>query len=103
MIYHKNLLVVKVLFENTSKKDISGIWRPSVYLRETGNFCTTMRVDITKKPVEPGEDIVLTAILESPVGFGEHLKQGVVFSVRNGLEEVGRAMVMEIIGYMDDI
>ena len=103
MIYSKNLLVIKILFENTSKKNIFGIWRPSAYLKETGNYFTTMRIDITKKEIEPGDDLVITAILEAPVGFGEHLKTGVVFSVRNGLEEEGRAMLMEVVGYFDEI
>lgn len=103
MIYSKNLLVIKILFENTSKKNIFGIWRPCVYLKETGNYFTTMRIDITKNPIEPGDDVVLTAILEAPVGFGEHLQVSSVLSVRNGLEEIGRAMVLEIIGYMDEI
>ena len=103
MIYSKNLLVIKILFENTSKKNIFGIWRPSAYLKETGNYFTTMRIDITKKEIEPGDDLVITAILEAPVGFGEHLKINSVLSVRNGLEEIGRALVMEIIGYFDEI
>src|SRR5688572_5098003 len=102
-MYGKNLLVIRILFENTSKKNIFGIWRPSAYLKETGNYCTILRADITKKEIEPGDAVVLTAILESPVGFGEHLKQGVVLSIRNGLDEAGRALVTEIIGYVDEI
>ncbi|MEW6468035.1 MAG: hypothetical protein AB1458_03880 [Bacteroidota bacterium] len=102
MIYYKNLLAVKILFENTSKRGIYGIWRPSVYLKESGNYCTTLRADIVKKEIEPGDDVVMNAILEAPKGFGEHLKEGAVLSVRNGLDEVGRALVLEIIGYLDE-
>jgi len=103
MIYSKNLLVIKILFENTSNKNIFGIYRPSAYLKETGNYCTTLRMDITKKEIEPGDDIVMTAILESPVGFGEHLNVRSMLSIRNGLDEVGRAMILEIIGYFDEV
>ncbi len=99
MIYVKNLLVVKLLFENTSKKKIFGIYRPSAYLEETGNYCTTLRLDIFKKHIEPSESLTITGILESPVGFGDALKEGSVFSIKNGLRTEGRAMVLEIIGY----
>jgi hypothetical protein len=103
MIYHRNLLVIKILFENTSKKNIFGVYRPSAYLPGAGSFFTTLRLDIFKKEIEPGDSVVLTGILESPAGFGEYLKVGCVISVRSGLDEQARAMVMEILGYTDEV
>ena len=102
MIYHKNLLVVKILFENTLKKPIFGVYRPSAYMEQAKGFFTSIRMDIFKKEIEPGEDIVMNAIIESPVGFGEHLKEGALLFIRNGLDEEGRALILEILGYADE-
>jgi hypothetical protein len=103
MIYQNKPLVIRVLFENTSKKKIFGVYRPSAYLEGSGNFFTTLRLDIFKKEIEPGDSLVLTAILEGPAGYGEHLKTGAVLSIRSGLDEQGRALVMEILGYADAV
>ncbi len=103
MIYSRNLLVIRILFENTSKRNIFGIWRPSIYIKGIENYCTTLRADITKKEIEPGDDVVLNGILEAPVGFGGNLKVNSVLSVRNGLEEIGRAVVLDILGYADEL
>ena len=80
-----------------------GFLRPSIYMAETGTFFSTARLDIKKKEIEPRESEVLRIILESPSGFGEHLKKGAVLSVRNGLDEIGRALVLEIEGYWEDL
>ena len=96
MIYSQNLLPVKILFENISSKPIFGVYRPSAYMKETGTFFTTLRLDILKKEIEPGASLVLTGSLDAPAGFGHHLKAGAVLSVRVGLEEQGRAIVLEI-------
>ena len=103
MIYHKNLLVIKIIFENISKKIIFGVYRPSAYMKETGNFFTTVRMDILKKEIAPDDDVVMNVILESPAGFGEYLKEGALLSIRNGLEEEGRAIVLQILEYMDEV
>ena len=103
MIYHRKLLAIKIVFENTSKKKIFGVHRPSAYMRETGSFFTTMRMDILKNEIEPKDDKVLIVILESPAGFGEHLKPGALLIIRNGMDEEGRAVVLEILGYIDDL
>lgn len=103
MIYHKNLLVIKILFENISDRKIFGVYRPSAYLKEAGIFFTTCRMDILKKEIHAGESTVMTALLESPKGFGEHLKEGAVLSIRNGVVEEGRALVLEIAGYLEEV
>lgn len=99
LIYENKLLVIRVLFENTTKKKIFGIYRPSAYMKETGNFFTTFRMDVLKKEIGPGENAVVTGILEAPAGYGEHLREGSLLSLRNGLDEEGRAIVLEVIGY----
>ena len=96
LIYSQNLLPVKILFENVSDKPIFGVYRPSAYMKETGTFFTTLRLDILKKEVEPGKSLVMTGTLDAPAGFGHHLKVGALLSVRVGLEEQGRAIVLDI-------
>ena len=103
MIYHKNLLVIRILFENVSKRKIFGMYRPSAYMKESSNYCTTCRMDIVNNEIEPGGHVVTTAILEAPVGFGKFLNPGSVLSIRNGLDEEGRALIVEILGYADEI
>ena len=72
-------------------------------MKETGTFFTIMRMDVLKKEIEPKEDLIMTVILESPAGFGEHLKPGALMIIRNGVHEEGRAVVLEILGYFDDL
>jgi|ERR1051326_1029607 hypothetical protein len=96
VIHHQTLLPIKILFENISKRKIFGVYRPSAYIKETGTFFSTLRLDIFKKEIEPGESAVLTGLLESPAGFGHHLKTGAVLSIRSGLDEEGRGLILEI-------
>ena len=103
MIYSNNLLVVGILLENTSQRKIFGVFRPSAYMKETGTFFTTARIDLFKKEIEPKESIVIPAILESPAGFGHNLKNGAVLSLRSGLDEIGKAIILEIQGYTSDM
>jgi hypothetical protein len=100
MIYENKPLLVKILFANTYKKPIFGIYRPSAYIKESGNFCSICKFDLFKKEIEPGNDLVFNIIIESPAGYGEHLKKGALMSIRNGLDEEGRALILEIIGYV---
>jgi hypothetical protein len=43
--------------------------------------------------------MVLNALLFAPHGFGEHLKQGSLLTLRNGITTEAKALVLEIIGY----
>jgi hypothetical protein len=42
---------------------------------------------------------VITAVLFAPHGFGEHLKEGCLITLRNGLTIEAKAIVLEIVGY----
>jgi translation elongation factor EF-Tu-like GTPase len=99
MIYSKKLLLVRILFDCFRKKPIFGIYRPQAYIREAGSYCTTIRIEEFKKEILAGESVVITAVLESPVGYGKHLKPGVLLRICDGLDDVGKAIVLEIIGY----
>jgi translation elongation factor EF-Tu-like GTPase len=99
MIYNKNLLIVRVLFECLRKKPVFGIYRPQAYIREAGSYSTTFRIEEFKKEIVAGEAVVITAVLESPVGYGKCLKPGVLLRIRDGLDDVGKAIILEIIGY----
>jgi|GEM_PF-1187385 len=103
MIFSRNLLVIKILFENTSRRALFGVYRPSAYMEETGNYFTTLRIDLFKKEIAPGENIVVNAILEAPVGYGRHLKEGAVLKVCNGFDVEGKAMVLDILGNLDEL
>jgi translation elongation factor EF-Tu-like GTPase len=99
MIYSKKLLIIRILFESLRKKPVFGIYRPQAYLREAGSYCTTLRIEEFKKEIRAGEAVVMTAVLEFPVGYGKHLKPGALLRIRDGLDDVGKAIVLEIIGY----
>ncbi len=101
-MYLKKNLVVKLLFENTSKNEIMGIKRYNAYMNETGNYCTLCKIDITRNPILPREQKVITAILESPVGFGKYLKETSLLIIKDGIYEEGRAIVLDILGNMDE-
>ena len=97
MIYRQQLLTIKILFENTTKKPIFGIQRPTVYMNETGTFFSMIRLDIFKKEIEPGASLILIGSLESPAGFGNHLKVGALLIITNGMDEIGKAVILEIL------
>ena len=99
MIYGQNLLIVRVLFESLRKKPVFGIYRPQAYIRESGSYCTTIRIEEFKKEIVAGVPVVITVVLESPVGYGKYLKPGVLLRIRDGLDDVGKAIVLEIVGY----
>ncbi len=42
---------------------------------------------------------MLNAVLFAPHGFGQHLKQGSLLTLRNGLDIEAKAVVLEIVGY----
>lgn len=99
MIYYKKYLMVKLLIENLSKYELMGIYRPSAYLEGVKNYCTECQIELFKKPLEQGQSIVLNALLFAPHGFGEHLKQGSLLTLRNGITTEAKAIVLEILGY----
>lgn len=99
MIYYKKYLQVRLLLENVCKYELTGVYRPQAYIKEAGNYCTECQMELFKKPIEPGESLVINAVLLSPHGFGEHLKQGSLLTLRNGLDIEAKAVVLEIIGY----
>ena len=103
MIYQNKPLLIRILYENTHKNSVFGIYRPQAYIKEAGNYCTVCRIDILKQEIKQGKNIVINAILEAPVGFGEHLTEGTLLSLRSGLDEEGRAIVLEVINYLDEL
>ncbi len=78
-----------------------GIYRPSAYLNGVKNYCTECQIELYKKPLEKGENRVLNAVLFAPHGFGEHLQQGSLLTLRNGITTEAKGLVLEIIGYKD--
>lgn len=100
MLYSNNNLVLTLLIENTSKKNLFGIFRPSAYMKESGNYFSALKIDLFKKPIEPGDDCVVTGILEAPVGYGNHIKEGTLMILKNGYDEVARAVILEINGFL---
>jgi hypothetical protein len=98
MIYHKKYLKVKLLIENVCKYELMGIYRPQAYLAGVKKYCTECQIELYKKPIEPGQSAVLNAVLFAPHGFGEHLQQGSLLTLRNGLDIEAKAIVLEIIG-----
>jgi hypothetical protein len=69
MIYSKHLLMITILFESFRKKPIFGIYRPQAYIRESKGYCTTIRLEQFKKEILAGEQVVIPAVLEAPVGL----------------------------------
>ncbi len=98
MIYHKKYLKVKLLIENVCKYELMGIYRPQAYITGVKNYCTECQIELYKKPIEPGQSAVLNAVLFAPHGFGEHLQQGSLLTLRNGLDIEAKAIVLEIMG-----
>ncbi len=96
MIYFKKYLKVKLLLENVSTYELMGIYRPQAYVAGAKNYCTECQIELYKKAIEPGESVVLNAVLFAPHGFGEHLKQGSLLTLRNGLNIEAKAVVLEI-------
>ncbi len=99
MIYYKKYLIIKLLLENVSKYELIGIYRPQANVIGAKGYFTECQIELYKKPLERGQSIVLNAVLFAPHGFGEHLKQGSLLTLRNGLDIEAKALVLEIIGY----
>ncbi|MCE3278415.1 MAG: hypothetical protein K0S44_606 [Bacteroidetes bacterium] len=99
MIYSKKYLIVKLLIENLSKYELMGIYRPQAYCKGAKGYSSECQVELFKKPIEPGKSEVLKAVLVNPVGFGEHLHEGSLLTLRNGIDVEAKAIVLEIIGY----
>lgn len=76
-----------------------GIYRPQAYVAGAKSYSTECQMELYKKPIEPGESLVVNAVLFAPHGFGEHLKQGSLVTLRNGMEIEAKAVVLEIVGY----
>lgn len=98
MIYHKKYLQVKLLLENVCKYELMGVYRPQAYLKGAGKYCTECQIDLFKKPIEPGENRIVSALLYSPQGYGDKLITGSLLTLRNGLDVEAKATVLEIIG-----
>jgi len=103
MIYRQNNLVVKILFENLRKSPITGVYRPQAYIDGSTKYCTVCKFDVFKKEIKQGDKIVFETILEAPKGFGHRLKEGALLTIREGLDVVGKAIVLDIIGYQKEI
>jgi hypothetical protein len=99
MIYSKKYLIVKLLLENVCKYELMGIYRPQAYVKGAKSYSTECQIELYKKPIEQSETAVLNAVLYAPVGFGEHLKEGSLVTLKNGLDIEAKAVVLEIIGY----
>ena len=99
MIYYKKYLKVKILIENVTKYELMGIYRPQAYVKGAKSYGTECQIEFYKKPLEQNESRVTNAVLFAPHGFGEHLKQGSLLTLRNGLDIEDKAVVLEILGY----
>jgi hypothetical protein len=99
MIYHKKYLLVKLLVENVGTYELMGFYRPQAYLKGVKGYCTECQIELLKKPINPGESLVVNAVLLAPIGFGEDLKQGSLLHLQNGLDVEAKAVVLEIVGY----
>ena len=96
MIYYKKYLPVEVLVENVCNYELKGIYRPQAYVKGAGQYCTECQIDLVKKGIMPGESIVIKAVLYAPHGFGEHLKQGSLLTLQNGLDVEAKAVILDI-------
>lgn len=96
MIYAKKYLRVKLLLENVSDYELKGIYRPQAYVQGAKNYCTECQIELLKKPLDPGKSEVIGAVLVSPVGFGDHLKEGSLMTLKNGLDTEAKAIVLGI-------
>ena|SRR6218665_1139245 len=96
MIYTKKYLKVKLLVENVCNYELKGIYRPQAYAQGAKGYSTECQMELYKNPIEPGKSEVLNAVLYAPLGFGEHLNQGSLLTLRNGLDVEAKAMVLEI-------
>ncbi len=76
-----------------------GIYRPQAYVKGAKGYSTECQIELYKKPIEQGESAVVNAVFFAPHGFGVHLKQGSLVTLRNGLDIEAKALVLEIIGY----
>jgi len=99
MVYHKKYLQVKLLVENVCSYELMGVYRPQAYLKATKGYSTECQINLFKKPIEPGQNLVLDALLLAPHGFGEHLIARSLLTLRNGLDVEAKAVVLEIVGY----
>lgn len=96
MIYHKKYLPVKLLVENISKYELMGIYRPQAYIKGMKKYCTECQINLFKSPIEPAQTAIVNAVLFAPHGFGEHLKQGTLLHLQNGLTIEAKAIVLDI-------
>ena len=101
MIYQNKPLIIRILFENLAKHPVKGISRPQAYIKESGNYSSILRFNLLGKEVRHKQQEVFETILESPAGFGAYLKEGALLTIKNGLDTIGKGIVVEIIGYLD--
>jgi hypothetical protein len=105
MIYEGRNLVIKIVFESFSKLPVKGFLRPQAFLRESRRYSTTCSIDIndTIAPLHFGENVILDAVLEAPVGYGEKLKENLVLDLKDGKYTIGKAYIISIDGYLKNI
>jgi hypothetical protein len=98
LIYTDKLLPITILFESIRPKPIFGIYRPQAYINIKGasRYSSVIRFELYKKEIIMGDQVVIPAVLEAPVGFGKHLKPGVLMTIKDGLDEIGKAILLEI-------
>lgn len=105
MIYDGKDLIIKIVFESFSKLPVQGFLRPQAYLRESRSYSTVCRIDIDPQlgPLHFGENLIVEAILEAPVGFGEKLRENLVLDLKDGKYPIGKAYIISIDGYLKNI
>lgn len=96
LVYLKKYLPVKLLLENLCTYELKGIYRPQAYVAGAKSYCTECQIELYKKPIAPGETEIVKAVFFAPHGFGEHLKQGSLVTLRNGLNTEAKGIVLEI-------
>lgn len=85
------------------KRPISGVYRPQAYLGGPRSYCSNCKFDVFKQPIERGDQVVAKIIIESPVGFGDKLQVGKLLTIRNGLDIDGKGVILEVLGYLDEL
>jgi translation elongation factor EF-Tu-like GTPase len=95
VIYSQSLLPVTILFESSRRKPIFGIYRPQAHIRGV-RYSSIIRFELYKKEILAGDQIIIAAVLEAPVGFGKKLHPGVLLTIKDGVDEIGKAIVLEI-------
>jgi len=94
--YPNKPLKIRLLLENTGKHTLKGVLRPQCYIMGTGKYSSLLRLNLLNQEILPGGKEVVSVLLESPAGFGEALKVGVLLTIKDGITPMGKGVILEI-------